>query len=220
MGPECERDGGEFWDLLAAVASGPRAQTQGVPVAAQLKSHPVELDLDCPPVAHGRRRRARQHRVDETRKLLARGHAARVSAPGRSCSQDRGRARIPVGVPHENRWRFPPPKRLHRRRLRVPMLGKCAEKCHRERCEHGVWSDWRPGGPAPPIIHPLPRSGCYRGVASARFVSDSWYAGDLGPSMASAELSRRFRKVVGYPTAVGDERSPAPRVPRGAARRR
>jgi hypothetical protein len=57
-----------------------------VPVAAQLKTHPVELDLDGPAVAVGQRLGTRQHRVDETGKLLTRGHTARVSE---TASRDR-----------------------------------------------------------------------------------------------------------------------------------
>jgi hypothetical protein len=80
---ECRRDGGQLWELFAAVPAGPRAQAHPVPVASQLKTHPVELHLDCPAVPDGHRTGTRQHRGDETRKLLAR-HDARVGEAGRT----------------------------------------------------------------------------------------------------------------------------------------
>jgi hypothetical protein len=76
VAPERPGDGREFWEFLAAVASGPRAQADGLPVAADLKPDSVELDLDSPAVAVEHRPGARQHRVDETRKLLSQGHTA------------------------------------------------------------------------------------------------------------------------------------------------
>jgi hypothetical protein len=62
----CERPGddGELWELLAAVASGPRAQAYVETVAAQLKRHAVELHLESPALADGHRSGTRQHRGD------------------------------------------------------------------------------------------------------------------------------------------------------------
>ena len=48
VSPEHPCDGGQFWELLAAVPAEPRAQAHRLPVAAQLKPHPIELHLDAP----------------------------------------------------------------------------------------------------------------------------------------------------------------------------
>jgi hypothetical protein len=49
---------------------------------------------------------ARQHRGDETRKLLSRGHGVKVSAPGRKLARKTGGApdEVPVSPQRGNSW--------------------------------------------------------------------------------------------------------------------
>src|SRR5215211_7402962 len=84
-------DGGEFWELLGAVASRARAQTRRAPVATQLNAHSVELHLDRPAAADRHRPATRQHRGDEPRKLLSRAHAASVREAGSRGAPPSGR---------------------------------------------------------------------------------------------------------------------------------
>ena len=96
------------WQLLCADASGPRAQAQGVPVAAQQDPHPVELHLDSPAATDGQLHSPRQHRGSETRQLLSRRHTARVSeTASRDANPARGRSRflgLNLGVAHTDAY--------------------------------------------------------------------------------------------------------------------
>ena len=78
----CDR--GQLRELGGAVAPGTRPHARHVSVEPQLRTDPVPLDLHRPRGCARRRPRGREHRLEETRKVLTAGllHFASVRASG------------------------------------------------------------------------------------------------------------------------------------------